>query len=46
VSNIKQVIESINKLHGGDREQAAKHAAYLQWLKRRPQLGQKVDREA
>lgn len=43
--NIHQVIESVQKLHGNERDQLAKHAAYLQWLKRRPQLGVKVDVE-
>lgn len=33
--NIKAVIESINKLHGGPRSQAANHAQYLQWLARK-----------
>lgn len=29
---ISKVIESITKLHGGEREQASKAADYLRWL--------------
>jgi hypothetical protein len=31
--NIKQIVKSIEKLHGSDRDQAAKHRAYLDFLR-------------
>jgi hypothetical protein len=34
MSNITKVIASVQQMHGGEREQAAKRAAYLQWLAR------------
>ena len=34
MSNIQKQIASVQKLHGGERDQAAKLAAYMQWLAR------------
>jgi hypothetical protein len=34
---IEKIIASIRKLHGDQREQAAKHREYLEWLERRGQ---------
>jgi hypothetical protein len=31
--SIQKVIESVEKQHGGDRDQAAKHRAYLDFLR-------------
>jgi hypothetical protein len=34
MSNIEKVIASIEKLHGGERDQRAKHAEFIAWQKR------------
>jgi len=33
---IEKIIASIEKLHGADREQAAKHRSYNDWLASQP----------
>lgn len=38
--NIQQVIKSVERLHGGERDQLAKHREYLQWLKRQQEKKQ------
>lgn len=35
MSNIGKVIASVQKLHGSERDQAVKYAAYLAWLARK-----------
>lgn len=35
MSAIEKILASVAKLHGNERDQAAKHAAYLAWLARK-----------
>lgn len=41
MSNIKKQIESVTKLHGGERDQSAKYTNFLAWQikQRRAQAG-------